>query len=113
MTLSGSITGAGGMTVTAAAMLTLSNTGNTFSGGINLNGGTVAVSSISDLGSGTNTLTFNNGGELLYTGAECYPKVFNYTFNGNGRLRSPTQLLITRLSRVPVPTRAFSAGAAQ
>ena len=53
--------------------VTLSNTGNTFSGGINLNGGTVAVSSISDLGSGTNTLTFNNGGELLYTGANVAP----------------------------------------
>jgi fibronectin-binding autotransporter adhesin len=68
LTLSGALTGTGVLTVEGAGMLTLTNTANAsgFSGATRVLGGSLAVASDAQLGSGTLTL---NSGTLSITGA--------------------------------------------
>ncbi len=63
--ISSTISGVGGLTKIGSGTLTLSGT-NTFAGTINVNVGTVAVSSLSNLGNGT-ALNFNGGGLKFLT----------------------------------------------
>lgn len=85
----GSIDGPIGLTKTNSGTLTIQNA-NTFSGPVNLNGGTISVASValngsaSPLGSGT-TLAFN-GGTLQYTGPALDGSSFNrqITLGPNG-----------------------------
>jgi fibronectin-binding autotransporter adhesin len=62
---SGVISGTGGLTKTGAGTFTLSGT-NTYSGGTTFNAGTVSVSSDSNLGASSGSLTFG-GGTLAFT----------------------------------------------
>lgn len=59
-TLSGNVTGPGGLIKSGPNDLVLGGT-NTFSGGLNINGGTVVVGSAAALGDPTGSITFNNG----------------------------------------------------
>ena len=65
-TVSGVISGTGGLAMTGAGALTLSGT-NTYSGGTTFNAGTVSISSNANLGAASGGLTFN-GGTLQVTG---------------------------------------------
>jgi len=71
MTLSGNITGAGSFTKTGDGLLTLSGgSGNTFSGGIVIGGGTLSVLNTASLGSaaaGVTDVTIGNGATLRDT----------------------------------------------
>jgi autotransporter-associated beta strand protein len=66
MTISSAITGAGLLTKNGAGTLTLSGTSPTFTGGTNIDGGTLRVSSVSGAenvtGVGTGLININNGG---------------------------------------------------
>lgn len=63
----GTISGAGVLTKTGTGTLTLSGT-NTYTGNINLNGGTLSISTDANLGNTSSVLNFN-GGTLLSTAA--------------------------------------------
>jgi autotransporter-associated beta strand protein len=65
-TLSGILSGAGGLTKNDSGTLVLSNILNSYNGGTNLNGGTLSVGSDADLGTTSGNLTFA-GGTLLTT----------------------------------------------
>ena len=65
-TVSGVISGTGGLANTGAGSLTLSGT-NTYSGGTTFNAGTVSISSNANLGAASGGITFN-GGTLQVTG---------------------------------------------
>jgi fibronectin-binding autotransporter adhesin len=62
-TLSGAISGTGGLTkdTSSTSTLTLSSTTSSFTGGLNLNAGTVKVTANTNLGGAANNLTFNGG----------------------------------------------------
>ena len=60
-TLFGQITGAGGLTMVGNGLLTVSNTGNSYTGGTTVSGGTLQAGVTTALGTGTVTL---NGGTL-------------------------------------------------
>jgi len=66
MTLSGAVTGAGLLTKTGSGVLTLSGTSPTFTGGTQIDGGTVRVNSVSGAdnvtGAGVGQISVNNGG---------------------------------------------------
>ena len=83
VSLSGSLSGAGGINKVGNGMLTLANSGNSYGGGTTLTAGTVSISSLADLGSGS--LNFN-GGVLQITGtalASLDTATYNYgSFNG-------------------------------
>ena len=64
--LSGVVSGAGGLTKSGAGTLTLSGA-NTYSGGTILNAGTLSISSDTNLGAGS--LQLNNGATLLTNGS--------------------------------------------
>lgn len=76
----GAITGLGGITKAGSGTLTLS-TINTFSGGINLNGGMVSFTTISNLGAAA--INFSGGG-LQYNGNTDDISVRTVTFNSGG-----------------------------
>ena len=64
LTLSGTISGNGGLAATGPGTLALTNAGNTFGGAgitVALNAGTLSVGSDGALGNAANTLTFNGG----------------------------------------------------
>ncbi len=61
ITLSGVLSGTGGLNKLGAGTLTLSAGGNTFTGAVNLNGGLIKAAALNRLGNGT-TLNFNGGG---------------------------------------------------
>lgn len=66
--ISAILAGTASLTKSTAGTVTLSGT-NTFSGAVNLNGGTLAFSTAANLGNGSATNSFNfNGGALRYTG---------------------------------------------
>lgn len=67
-TLSGVISGAGGLVKQGAGTLTLSNTGNSFTGPINVNAGTLAVSGTNNAGTGGKAVTISNGSTFSVTG---------------------------------------------
>lgn len=77
---SGSIGGGTGITKTGAAELVLSTT-NSFTGGINLNGGIVNFSTLNNLGAGA--INFG-GGTLQYNGNTDDVSVRTVTFNSGG-----------------------------
>jgi autotransporter-associated beta strand protein len=66
-TVSAVLGGTNGVTKTTAGSVTLSGT-NTFTGAVNLNAGTLAVSAVANLGAASTTLNFA-GGTLGYTGS--------------------------------------------
>ncbi len=59
--ISSNITGTGGLTTFGAGKLTLSGTNTGLSGGLNINQGTLVVSSDSNLGSASNPINFDGG----------------------------------------------------
>ena len=68
-TYSGQLSGNGGLSV-AGGNLTLTNTGNSFTGGINITSGTLSTGTAASFGylnAQTNTINFNNG-TLVYNG---------------------------------------------
>jgi autotransporter-associated beta strand protein len=73
ISLSGVIGGAGNLRKLGTGTLSLSSSSSTFTGGVTVDGGTLAVSKLSDagvnssLGAGTGGITFN-GGNLSYIG---------------------------------------------
>jgi len=70
LALSNTITGTGSLIKTGEGVLVLSGT-NTYSGGTQINGGTVSISADNNLGAVSGTLTFNDnfGGDVLETTA--------------------------------------------
>jgi autotransporter-associated beta strand protein len=66
----------GGLTKLGAGTLTLTGT-NTFTGPVNIDAGTLAVASESNLGVETNPLTIGGGGELLFTGSATLSRIYN------------------------------------
>ncbi|UWF60422.1 beta strand repeat-containing protein [Brucella sp. 2716] len=60
-TLDSLITGSGGVRQSGQGTLVLTNTGNTYSGGTELNAGIISVASDNALGDPNSALTFNNG----------------------------------------------------
>ena len=92
MTLGGTISGGGGVTINSGAFVTLGNASNSFSGGINISGGTVAFGSGSStsvfyLGSTSlsNPITYNNG-TLLYSGSNINLSSRTMEFSGSGTI---------------------------
>jgi fibronectin-binding autotransporter adhesin len=77
----GSIAGSGSLTKSGAGTLTLA-TANTFTGPVNLNGGTVVISSLTGLGAGT-AINFG-GGTLQYSGNSDDISARTVTFNSGG-----------------------------
>jgi fibronectin-binding autotransporter adhesin len=61
VSLSGTLISSGGLIKFGNGTLTLSNTGNSYAGGTNIVGGTVAVGADSNLGSTSGSLVFNGG----------------------------------------------------
>jgi autotransporter-associated beta strand protein len=72
-TISAKITGSGGLTKSGTAKLTLSNAGNTFSGGIVVNGGTLTANLDSYLGDASNNITVN-GNAIMGLGNVSYAR---------------------------------------
>jgi autotransporter-associated beta strand protein len=76
------ISGNGSVTMAGSGALTLSGT-NTYSGGTNLNAGTLVLTDVNDLGTGT-ALNFN-GGTLRWSGINTdISASFNLTLNAGG-----------------------------
>ncbi len=80
-TINAQITGANGLTADGAGTLVLTNTGNSFTGGVAITNGTVSVSSDSNLGNSANALALNNG--TLQTTAT-FGSARGVTVAGNG-----------------------------
>jgi fibronectin-binding autotransporter adhesin len=93
----GNIDGLTSLTKTNAGKLTLQND-NTFSGGVNFNGGTVSVASLADAANASplgasGTLAFN-GGALEYTGASTtWTRGLNLTGAGTLNIPGSTETL--------------------
>ena len=66
LTINGNITGSNGLTKTGAGTLTVASA-NTYTGGVNINAGTLSISADNNLGAGGGTLTLA-GGTLQSTG---------------------------------------------
>jgi autotransporter-associated beta strand protein len=84
LTLNGPITGHGGLIKNGTGTLALTNNGNNFSGGLTLNGGTLAVASEASLGAPENVLTLN-AGRLEFTQDATLTRT--YTLNNATTLR--------------------------
>jgi fibronectin-binding autotransporter adhesin len=84
------ISGAGSVTVDLASGSSIAFTGNnTYSGGTNLEGGTLQVASASNLGIGPGTVNFTNGATLQFTSANTFTQGVTVgtgggTFDTNG-----------------------------
>jgi autotransporter-associated beta strand protein/T5SS/PEP-CTERM-associated repeat protein len=66
-TINGTVGGINGITKSGAGTLTLTNAGNTYTGGTAINGGTLVISSNGQLGNVSGALSFANGGILRTT----------------------------------------------
>ncbi|MEO5715168.1 MAG: autotransporter-associated beta strand repeat-containing protein [Luteolibacter sp.] len=82
-----------GFTKTGVGTLILSNTSNSFSGGVNLAGGTLQISAASNLPSG-NALTFT-GGTLNITSAITLANNVTIASGQSGTIKAPTFGLVT------------------
>ena len=70
LTVTGGISGSGGLTSSGFSALTLRGS-NTFSGPITINGGKLSFSTLANLGSGTSAITLHgNSASLTYAGAD-------------------------------------------
>ncbi|MFN7340375.1 MAG: autotransporter-associated beta strand repeat-containing protein, partial [Opitutia bacterium] len=68
LTLSGVVSGTSGLNKQGIGLLTLTNAGNTFSGGVGIAAGTLAASSDAALGDAANHLILGNGATFRATG---------------------------------------------
>jgi autotransporter-associated beta strand protein len=103
--VSGVISGTGGLTKSGAGTLTLSGS-NTYSGGTTFNAGTVSISSDSNLGASSGSLTFG-GGTLAFTnnvvgtraivmsGAGTFSGAFGLTMEESGAISGNGNLTVT------------------
>ncbi len=80
-TISGVISGTGGITKSGTGALTLSGA-NTYSGGTTVNAGKIVVDSDGNLGDASGQLTFGGGGTLQITNG--FTSARNVTLNGGG-----------------------------
>ncbi len=80
-TISGVISGTGGITKAGTGALTLSGA-NTYSGGTTVNAGKIVVDSDGNLGDASGQLTFGGGGTLQITNG--FTSARNVTLNGGG-----------------------------
>ncbi len=80
-TISGVISGTGGITKAGTGALTLSGA-NTYSGGTTINAGKIVVDSDGNLGDASGQLTFGGGGTLQITNG--FTSARNVTLNGGG-----------------------------
>ena len=78
LTLSGSIGGVGGLTKSGPGSLALTNSSNSFAGGVTVSGGTLTVAAVANsgvnsyLGAGSN-MALGGGETLEYTGTDATP----------------------------------------
>ncbi len=97
-TLSGQISGSSALTKTGSGTLILTGNNNGFTGGTTINGGTLQISALANIGaaSAANTMTFN-GGTLQYTGVVTYTAGDNgWIFGSGGGTIDVNNLTITR-----------------
>ena len=81
-TVSQELSGGGGLTKTGLGTLVLGNSGNTYSGGTTLSGGTLSISADGDLGYPYSIITFQ-GGVLQITGDDM-ENLGNHPINWSG-----------------------------
>jgi autotransporter-associated beta strand protein len=90
LTVSGSVTGAGGLTKTGPGTLLLNNPANNYAGGTTVTAGVLGVNNDAELGPGA--VTVNPAGTLRYTANASTGRTFN--LNG-GTLEAPAGVTLT------------------
>ena len=93
LTANGLITGSGQLIKTGAGTLVLTNSGNNFTGGTTINGGTLSSSASAALGAASGSLTINPTGVLQATGSYSTSRVV--TLGGSGGASSGGTLDVT------------------
>ncbi len=84
-TLSGQISGTGALSKNGSGTLTISNTGNNYSGGTTVNGGALSIASGSSAGTSASAMTVNSGATLTGSGTvNGTTSVNSGTINGTG-----------------------------
>ena len=79
LTLSGLLSGSGGLTLNGAGTLLLSDASNSFTGNVTITAGNLSVGADADLGNAANTVTLN-GGALVTTAT--FSSARNVTLGG-------------------------------
>ncbi|HEX7261488.1 MAG TPA: autotransporter-associated beta strand repeat-containing protein, partial [Luteolibacter sp.] len=93
-TIGSAIAGSAGLQKSGDGTLILSNTTNSFSGGVALAGGTLQISAATNLPSG-NTLTFTNGAILTSTAGMTLANNVVIAAGQSGTIKAPTSGLLT------------------
>jgi autotransporter-associated beta strand protein len=82
-TFTSSISGTGSVTKNGAGQLTLTASSHSYSGGFNLNNGTVAVGSATALGAANSPVTISNGTTLTSNSTSARSLTYTWTVNGD------------------------------
>ena len=102
--------GAGGILKSTAGTVTLSGT-NTFSGGINLQGGTLSVSSDANLGDAANVITFAQTNGSVLQGTASFSSSRGFVFGQSGGIDTATNATVTLTGAMDGPGALTKSGA--